>query len=87
MEYKSIDFVGYFSGILSVASMVGTIVLRLGPWAAGPSGETAYMVLTISALAFGMVALMASNVTKILQEQADQIAALQRQIGEHGSQS
>lgn len=80
MEYKSIDFVGFFSGLLSAASALGAAALTFGPWGAQPSGQTAYTILTISFLAFGMVSTMANNVAKILEVQADQIAALQRQL-------
>jgi hypothetical protein len=80
MEHKRIDFVGYFSGLLSVVSVLGNIALNVGPWGARPDGRTASMVLSISFLAFGMVSLMATNVGKILVAQADQIADLRRQL-------
>ena len=82
MEYRSIDFVAFFSGLLSVASAIGAAVVRVGPWAADPFSQTSSTIMTISFLAFGMVSLMANNVSKILGTQADQIAALQRQLTE-----
>ena len=87
MEYQSIDLVGFFSGILSAASVLGAAALTLGPWGDQVSGRTAYTLLTLSWLVFGMVCMLASNLAKILQAQADQIAALQGQFAEQRSRA
>lgn len=82
MDYKSIDFVALWSLILGGASVLGLVALTFGPWGAQPSGQTAYALLAIGWLAFWMLGLLANNVAKILHAQADQIAALQQQLGE-----
>jgi hypothetical protein len=87
MEHKSIDFVGYFSLILTAVSVLGVAALTFGPWGAQPSGGTAYAILTISCAAFGMLSMMAINVAKILLTQADEIAALQQQLSEQRSRA
>ena len=80
MEYRSIDFVRFFSLILSGASALGVAALVFGPWRTGLEGQTAYAILSISSLAFCFISVMAGNVATILKTQADQIAALQRQL-------
>ena len=82
MAFKSIDFVGLCSGIVAAVSVVGAAVLTFGPWGAQQGGQTAYAILMVASLAFWMISEMASGVTKILEEQADHIAALQRQLAE-----
>ena len=86
-RYKSIDLVGFFSGILSAASVLGTATLTLGPWGDQVSGRTAYTLLTLSSARIRVVCMLASNLAKILQAQADQIAALQGQFAEQRSRA
>lgn len=81
MEYKSLDFIGVFSGIFGAISVLGLVALTFGPWAQ-PSAPTARMVLTFSWLAFWMIVMVARNVRALFEAQADQIAALQRQVTE-----
>ncbi len=84
MEYKSIDFVGVWSLIMSALSVLGILALTFGPWAE-PSGQTTRMILTFSWFAFWMIGTIARNVSALLQTQADQIAALQRQLAERAA--
>lgn len=81
MEYKSLDFVGLFSLIFGAISALGLAALTFGPWAE-PSGSMARLVLTFSWMAFWMIARVAGSVRALLGAQADQIAALQRQLAE-----
>lgn len=81
MEHRAIDFVGFCSLILGTLSVLGMGLLSFGPWAQ-PSAETVRMVLGSSWLGFWMVAILARNVAALLRTQADQIAALERQIGD-----
>jgi hypothetical protein len=81
MEYKSIDFVGFFSLIMSALSVLGLVALTFGPWAQ-PSVQTARTMLILSSLAFSMIGTIARNVTALLEAQADQIATLQRQLAD-----
>jgi hypothetical protein len=81
MEYKSLDFVGLFSVIFGAISVLGLAGLTFGPWAE-PSGSMARLVLTFSWIAFWVIAKVAGSVRALLGAQADQIAALQRQLAE-----
>ncbi len=81
MEYKSLDFVGLSSLIFGAISVLGLVALTFGPWAQ-PSAPTARLALTLSSLAFWMIATMARSVRALLEAQADQITALQRQLAE-----
>ena len=80
MEYKSLDFVGMFSLIFGALSVLGLVALTFGPWAQpAPMART---FLTVSLLVFWMIGAVARNVRALLEAQADQIAALQRQVSE-----
>ena len=81
MEYKSLDFVGFFAMVFGTISVLGLAALTFGPWAQ-PSPPMARLVLTFSWLAFWMIAKIAGSVGALLAAQADQIAALQRQLAE-----
>ena len=81
MDYKSLDFVGLFGMIFGAISVLGLVALTFGPWAE-PSAPMARLVLTFSWLAFWMIARVAGSVRALLGAQADQIAALQRQLAE-----
>ena len=84
MEYKSLDFVALFGICFGAISVLGLAVLTFGPWAE-PSEPMARLVLTFSWLAFWMIARVAGSVSALLRAQADQIAALQRQLAERQS--
>lgn len=79
MEYKSLDFVVVFSGIFAAISALGLVALTFGP-GVQPSAPMGRMVLTFSLLAFSMIATVARNVRALIEAQADQITALQRQV-------
>jgi hypothetical protein len=81
MEYKGIDFVALWSGILGALSVVGLLALTFGPWA--EPNQVARTILTIGWLTFWMIAVLARNVGALLQTQADQITALQRQLADN----
>ena len=81
MEYKSLDFVGLWSLIMSALSVLGIGALTFGPWA-DPSAQPTRLILTFSWFAFWMIGTIARNVRAALEAQADQIAALQRQLAE-----
>ncbi len=87
MEYKSLDFVAFWSVTLGAASVLGQVALTFGPWSAQRSGPTAYALLAIGWLAFWMIGLLANNVAKILHTQADQIAAVQRQLADQSARA
>lgn len=84
MEYKSIDFVTLFSGLLGAGSVLGAAALTFGPWAPAAS-DGPYALLVISGVAFGMLSRLAGNVSSVLTAQADQIADLRRQLKEQTS--
>jgi hypothetical protein len=84
MDYKSLDFVGLFGMIFGAISVLGLVALTFGPWAE-PSAPMARLVLTFSWLAFWMIAMVAGSVRALLSAQADQIAALQRQLADRQS--
>ena len=81
MGYKALDFVGFFSLGFAALAVLGLAALTFGPWAQ-PANPTARLVLTLSWLAFWMMNTLARNVRALLEAQADQIAALQRQLTE-----
>ena len=81
MEYKRIDFVKLWSAIMSALALAGLAVVTVGPWAE-PSEPAARTLLTLGWLAFWMINIIATNVGALLAAQADQIAALQRQLGD-----
>ncbi len=85
MDYKSLDFVGLMSGIMQGLSVLGLVALTVGPWAAQPSAGAARMALTLSALAFWMIATIARNAVALLGAQADQVAELRRQLADQRS--
>ena len=80
MNYKSMDFVSFFSLVMGAIAVLGLAAVTLGPW--GPASPTARLVLTFGWLTFWMIGTIARSVGALLAEQADQIAALQRQLGE-----
>jgi len=82
MGYTSIDFVKLFSAFMSALSVIGLAALTIGPWAE-PSATTGRTTLILAGSAFWMINLIATNVGALLATQADQIAALQRQLGHH----
>lgn len=79
MDYKTLDFVGLFGMILGGISVLGLVALTFGPWAQ-PSAPIARLILIFSWLAFWMIAKVAWSVRALLGAQADQMAALQRQL-------
>jgi len=80
MEYRALDFVGFFSLLFAGLSVLGLVVLTFGPWA--QPAPTARAMLTVSWPVFMMITIVARNVRGLLEKQADQIAALQRQVNE-----
>lgn len=80
MNYKSMDFVSFFSLVMGAIAMLGQVAVTFGPWA--PAPPTARLVLTFGWLAFWMIGIIARSASALLAEQADQIAVLQRQLGE-----
>lgn len=81
MEYKSVRLVGLFSLFMGAVSVLGAAALTFGPWAE-PSAQMTRTFLLVSSVAFSMVGAVANNVVAILERQADQIAALQRQLAD-----
>ncbi len=81
MEYKSLDFVALWSGLMGALAVLGAAARTVGPWAQ-PSAQTARMTLTLSWFAFWMIGTVARSVRTVLVTQADEIAALRRQLGE-----
>lgn len=81
MEYKTLDSISVFSLFASAIAVLGIAALTFGPWA-DPSAGTAYMSLIFSGLAFGEIGLLTRSVRTLLEKQADQIDALQRQIAD-----
>ena len=81
MGYKIIRFAGFSSGIISAILVLGAVVQTFGPWAR-PSGQRVDVIWMFGWIGFSIVSTVATNVVKILETQADQIADLQRQLAE-----
>jgi hypothetical protein len=87
MHYKTIDFVALLSVLFGAAAVLGIVALTFGPWGGRPSGQTAYTILSISWLVFWLIGMLANSAAKILSGQADQIAALERDLAEQRSRA
>ena len=85
MEHKGIDFVGFVSLVAMAGSVLGLVAVTFGPWKEQPSGSTLYAILSFTLLTFSMLGTLTRNVAAILRTQADQIAALQRELVEQRS--
>jgi hypothetical protein len=84
MEFKKMDLVRLFSGLMSALSVLGHAALAFGPWAV-PAAPVTRTILTLSGLTFWMIYTIATSAGALLEAQADRIEALQRQLADQQS--